>query len=126
MAEPFTHPSSHRTIRRARIIASMLPLASLALLIGGAAIVGRLDGKAFLNRLTSGPAPVLIVLFIAILLPAYVRIYYVLLLDAKGVFTAAERRRFRESKQRWERYLLRTALAAGFFLLVLGVWRRWL
>ncbi len=125
MAAPVKHPSSRQTVRRARIIASLLPLGSMALLFGAAAIAGNLDRTTAFSRFTSVRVVFFVVLFMAILFPAYMRIYYVLLLNAKGVFTMSERRLYQEGKQRWERYLLRAALAAGVLTVGFAVWVRW-
>jgi len=125
MGDPVKLRAPHHTVRRVRIIASLLPLGSVALLFGAAAIAGKLDSSAFFSRLTSPTVLFFAVLFIAILLPAYMRIYYVLLLDAKGVFTASERRLYQTKKQRWEYYLLRSALVAGVLTGGFAVWMRW-
>jgi hypothetical protein len=113
------------TVRRARIIAPLMPLGSVALLLGAAAIAGKLDSAAFFSRLTSPTVVFLVVLFMAILFPAYMRIYYVLLLGAKGVFTASQRRAYQAGKQRWEWYLLRAGLVAGVLTVGFAVWVRW-
>ncbi len=95
------------------------------LLFGGAAIAGGLDRATALSRFTSPGVVFFTVLFLAILLPAYLRIYYVLLLKAKGVFTADERRMYQAGKQRWERHLLRAALAAGIMTAGFALWVKW-
>jgi hypothetical protein len=125
MAEPAKHRTSHRTIRRARIIALLMPLGSVAILLGAAAATTGLSIEAFFARLASPLVVLLIILFISILFPAYMRIYYTLLLDAKGVFTASERRTYQAGKQRWEGYLLRAALIAAVLLVGIAVWVRW-
>jgi hypothetical protein len=128
MAEPVKHRTSHQTVRRARLIAALMPLGSLAILLGAAAATTGLSIEAFFARLASPLVVLLLILFISILFPAYMRIYYVLLLDAKGVFMASERRMYQEGKLRWERYLLRAALVVGVVLVVLAgfaVWARW-
>jgi hypothetical protein len=124
MGDPAKHRTSRHTVRRARITASLLPLGSLVLLFGAAAITGKLDSSVFFSRLTSPKVIFFLVLFISILFPAYLRIYYVLLLDAKGVFTASERGAYQTAKQRWEYYLFRAALVAGVLIVGFAVWMR--
>jgi hypothetical protein len=125
MAEPVKHRDSRPTVRRARLIAALLPLGSVAVLLGAAAVTTGLSIGAFCARLTSPFVILLIILFISILFPAYMRIYYILLLDAKGVFTASERRMYQAGKRRWESFLLRVALVAGLVLVGFAVWMRW-
>jgi hypothetical protein len=125
MTDPAKQSASRHTVRRARIIALSMPVGSLTLLFGGAAIAGQLDSATFFSRLTSFPVVFILVLFIAILFPAYMRIYFVLLLDVTGVFTASERRAYQAGKQRWECYLRRAALVAGVLLVGFAVWLRW-
>jgi hypothetical protein len=97
----------------------------LALLCGAATIAGKLDSATSFSRLTSSSVVFFAALLLAILLPAYARIYFVLLLRAKGVFTASERRTYQAGKQRWEGYLWRAALAAGVLTAGFAVWTRW-
>jgi hypothetical protein len=118
-------PAKQRAIWRARLMASLLPLGSMTLLFVAAACAGKLDSATFFSRLTSPIVIFLLCLFIAILFPAYMRIYYILLLNIKGMFTAQERRTNQGRKQRWERYLLRAALVSSAMLVGLGVWVRW-
>jgi hypothetical protein len=93
-----------------RIIAALLPLGSLGLLLGAATIADKLDSATFFARLTSPPAVFLVILLSAIFLPAYRRIYLVLLLKVTGVFTASERRAYQAAKERWKGYLWRGAV----------------
>jgi heme A synthase len=102
-----------------------MPLVCLAILLGAAAATTGLSIETFFVRLTSPLVVLLLILFISILFPAYMRIYYILLLDAKDVFTASERRTYQEGKLRWERYLLRAALVVGVVLAGLVAWVRW-
>jgi hypothetical protein len=125
MAEPVKPRTSRHTVRRARIIASLMPLGSLAVLLGAAAVTSGLSIEAFFALLTSPLVVLVVILFLSILFPAYMRIYYVLLLDAKGGGTASERRAHQAGKQRWEGCLLRAALVAGVLLAGLAVWVRW-
>jgi hypothetical protein len=118
-------PDKRRAIRRAKIIAALMPLGSIVLLLGMAAIAGNLGSAAFLARLTSPLVVFLLCLLVSILLPAYLRIYYVVVLNNHGVFTAQERRLYQIRKQHWEWYLLRAALLAGVMLVGLGIWVRW-
>ena len=109
-------------MRRARVIAWLFPLGSLAVLLGAAAVVNNMTRAEFLARLGSPIVVLLFCLLALIYIPATIRIYYVMLLDAKGVFTAAQRQKYRECKQLWEKLLLKAALIAGVGLVVLGVW----
>jgi hypothetical protein len=116
-----SNPKARRVVRRARIIAWLLPLVSLSLLLGAAAVIGKVSLDEFFIRLTSPLVVILLCLWGLIYLPASVRIYYILLLRATGIFKAAERQRYRGLKQQWDRYLLKTALLAAILLVLLGV-----
>jgi len=118
-------PARHRTIRLAKIKAILMPLGSLVIFISAAAATTTLGIKEFFARLISPMGFFCLCLFISIFFPAYMRIYYILLLENKGIFTTKERRTHQEAKQRWDRYLLRSTIAATFLLLVLGIWLRW-
>ena len=76
-------------IRRGRIIAGLLLFGSLAGILGGAAAVNRLSAADFFARFSSPRAILALGLFYLIYLPASLRIYYILLLNATGVFTAS-------------------------------------
>ena len=108
-------------IRRGRIIAGLLIFGSLAGLLGGAAAVNRTGAADFFARVSSPRAILWLGLFYLIYLPASLRIYYILLLNATGVFTAEERRYYQESKQKWEKYLFRAALLAGVLVVLLAL-----
>jgi hypothetical protein len=96
---------SWRVIRRARVTAWLLPLGSLGVFLGAVAASTQLSWADFFARLGSPLVILLFFLFALIYLPATLRIYYVLLLDAKGVFTAAERRGYQERQRFWEKVL---------------------
>jgi hypothetical protein len=64
-------------------------------------------------------------LFALIYLPAMVRIYYILLFDAKGVFTATERQWHQKRKQFWEKVLFKGGLLVGAIIVGLGVFLSW-
>ncbi len=112
-------------IRRSRVTVGLLLLGSMAALLIGPALVGRMDAGQFLSRLLSPAVLALLGLFYLIYLPASLRIYYVLLLGAKGVFSAPERQYFLNRKQRWEKYLFRASLLAGVLAIGLAVVLRW-
>ena len=59
-------------------------------------------------------------LFYLIYLPASLRIYYILLLNATGVFTAEERRYYQEGKRKCGKYLCISALLAGILVVLLA------
>ncbi len=108
-------------IRRCRINTGLLLFGSLAGILGGAAAVNRLGVADFFARLSSPKAIFFLGLFYLIYVPASLRIYYILLLNAKGVFTASERRNYQEGKRKWEKYLFRSALLAGILVVLLAV-----
>ena len=112
---------ARRLIRRGRIITGLLLLGSLAGILGGAAAVNRLGFADFFARFSSPRAILALGLFYLIYLPASLRIYYILLLNATGVFTASERRYYQKGKQQWEKYLFRAALLAGILVILLAV-----
>jgi hypothetical protein len=112
---------ARRVMRRCRIIAGLLILGSLAGILGGAAAVNRLSAADFFARFGSPRAIIALGLFYLIYLPASLRIYYILLLNAKGVFTAAERHYYLEGKQKWEKYLFRSALLAVILVVLFVV-----
>jgi hypothetical protein len=118
-------PAKQRVIRRARLKASLVPLGSLAFLLAGAGLSGAGGAATWFSRLTTPLVLFLLCLLIGILFPAYMRIYYVLLLGPKGVFSAQERQTYQHGKIRWERYLIRAACMAGGLVLLLGAWVRW-
>lgn len=111
-------------IRRCRIIAGLLIFGSLGGILGGAAAVNRLGVADFFARFSSPRAILALGLFYLIYIPASLRIYYILLLSAKGVFTASERHYYQEGKQKWEKYLLRSALLAGILVVLLAAMLR--
>jgi hypothetical protein len=111
-------------IRRSRIIAGLLIFGSLAGILGGAAAVNRTGAAEFFARFSSPKAILLLGLFYLIYLPASLRIYYILLLNTTGVFTAEERRYYQEGKRKWEKYLFRAALLAGILVVWLAVMLR--
>ena len=113
--------AAQRVIRRGRIIAGLLIFGSLAGVLGGAAMVNRSGAAEFLASLSSPRAILLLGLFYLIYIPASLRIYYILLFNAEGVFTASERRYYQQRKQKWEKYLLRFALLAGILVVLLAV-----
>ncbi len=115
---------ARRVIRRGRIIAGLLIFGSLAGILGGAAAVNRLSAADFFARVSSPRAILLLGLFYLIYIPASLRIYYILLLSAKGVFTASERRYYQEGKRKWEKYFCRAALLAGILVVLLAVMLR--
>lgn len=119
-------PAKQRAIWRARLMASLLPLGFMTLLFVAAAHAGKLGSSTFFSRLTSPIVICLLSLFISILFPAYMRIYYISLLNIKGMFTAQERRTYQGHKQRWGRYLFRAALVSCIMVVGLGVWVTWL
>ena len=115
---------ARRVIRRARIIAGLLPLGSLLLLAGGPAVVNKIGLHDLFPRLLSPLTLLLLGLFYLIYLPATVRIYYILLLGAQGVFKAPERRKYQGLKRKWDKILLKSSLAAGILTLLLAVYVR--
>ena len=115
---------ARRTIRRSRIITGLLIFGSLAGFLGSAFLVGRQSAADFFARLSSAKAIFFLGLFYLIYVPASLRIYHILLLNAKGVFTASERRNFQAGKQKWEKYLFRAALLAGILVVLLAVMLR--
>ncbi len=124
MSDDAISPEARRTIRRGRIITGTLLGGSLAALLGGPAVTHGLGAAELFSRLRSPLVLGILGLFYLIYVPASLRIYYVLLLNAKGVFSAAERRRYEEGKLKWERYLLRAALLAVILLILLAAWSR--
>lgn len=108
-------------IRRSRVIAGLLIFGSLAGFLGGAAAVNRQSAADFFDTVSSSRALFFLGLFYLIYVPASLRIYYILLLNAKGVFTAAERRIYQAGKQKWEKYLFRAALLAGILVVLLAL-----
>ena len=121
MSDDSSKFAARRVIRRSRIIAGLLLFGSLAGILGGAAAVNRLSAADFFARFSSPRAIFVLGLFYLIYLPASLRIYYILLLNAKGVFTAEERRYYQEGKRKWEKYLFRSALLAGILVVLLAV-----
>jgi hypothetical protein len=113
-----------RVIRRGRIITGVLLFGSLAGLVGGAAAVNWQGAADFFARLSSSKAIFFLGLFYLIYVPASLRIYYILLLDAKGVFAAEERRYYQEGKRKWEKYLFRSALLAVILVVLFAVMLR--
>ena len=121
MNEDSINLKARQTIRRGRIIAGLLIFGSMAGILGGAAAVNRLSAADFFARFCSPRAILWFGLFYLIYLPASLRIYYILLLNAKGVFTASERHYYQEGKQKWEKYLFRSALLAGILVILVLV-----
>jgi hypothetical protein len=121
MNEDFINFQASRTIRRCRIIAALLIFGSLAGLIGGAAVVNRQNAAEFFARFSSPKAFLLLGMFYLLYVPASLRIYYILLLNAKGIFTASERRHYQAGKRKWEKYLSGSAILAGILVLLLTV-----
>jgi len=121
MNEGSINLKARRTIRRGRLIAGLLIFGSLAGILGGAAAVNRLSAADFFARFSSPKAIIALGLFYLIYIPASLRIYYILLLNTKEVFTAPERHYYQEGKQKWEKYLFRSALLAGILVILLVV-----
>jgi hypothetical protein len=119
-----SNPKAGRVVRRARSIAWLFPLGSLSILLGAPAVVARLSIYEFFYRLASPIVVLMLGLFGLIYLPASVRIYYILLLNAKGVFTATERKKYQERKRHWDKILLKAGLLAAILLVLLGVLAR--
>ncbi len=109
-----------RQIRRCRLIAASLVVGSLAGLLGGAAAVSSQPAAAFFAAFRSPKALLLLGMFYMLYVPASLRIYYILLLNVKGVFSVAERRDYQAGKQKWEKYLSGSAILAGVLLLLLA------
>jgi hypothetical protein len=97
----------------------------LGVFLGAAAALSKLSWAGFFVRLCSPLVILLLILWALIYFPATLRIYYILLLDAKGVFTAIERQCYQERKKFWEEMLLKGALFAGVGLAGLGVFLFW-
>jgi hypothetical protein len=114
-------PKAQSVIRRCRITAGLLLFGSLAGILGGAAAVNWQGAADFFARLSSPKAILALGLFYLIYLPASLRIYYILLLNDKGVFTASERHYYQEGKRKWEKYLFKAALLAGILVVLLAV-----
>jgi hypothetical protein len=108
-------------IRRSRIIAGLLIFGSLAGILAGAAAVNWPGAADFFARFSSPRAILGLGLFYLVYLPASLRIYYILLLNAEGVFTASERHYYQEGKRKWEKYLFKAALLAGILVVLLAV-----
>jgi hypothetical protein len=121
MSDGSTDLKARRALRRSRTIAGLLMFGSVAGILVGAAAVNRLSPADFLARLRSPRVVLFLALFYLIYLPATLRIYYILLLNSKGVFTALERHYYQESKQKWEKYLFRFALLAGILVILLVI-----
>ena len=121
MNDGFIKLKAESVVHRGRIITGLLIFGSLAGILGGAAAVNRLSAADFFARFSSPTAIIALGLFYLIYLPASLRIYYILLLNAKGVFTVPERHYYQEGKQKWERYLFRSALLAVILVVLLAV-----
>ncbi|MCL4500281.1 MAG: hypothetical protein M1438_00305 [Deltaproteobacteria bacterium] len=121
MNESSVNLKASRTIRRCRIIATLLIFGSLAGLLGGAAAVNRQSAAVFFARFSSPKALLLLGMFYLLYVPASLRIYYTLLLNANGIFTAVERRNYQAGKQKWEKYLAGSAVLAGILLILMTI-----
>lgn len=115
--------TAHRVILKCRTIAWLFPVCSLGVLLGATALTTQVSAAEFFARLSSPGVVLLLGLLSLIYLPASVRIYYICLLKATGVFTAAERQAYQSGKQRWDKLLLRAALFAGILIVLLAFWR---
>ena len=96
-------------------------MGSLGVLLGSASVVGGLSVPEFLARLRSPLILSSLGLLALIYIPASLRIYYILLLKAKGVFTVAQRQEYQRGKEKWDRHLLKAALAASILIILLGL-----